>query len=779
MLANCDNRNVGNVGEDAINGGGATYHGRRGVAHLNSDRLTKARRRLYSGVKFRDKSLRLAAVIVGAWGLTVGAMIARQLTIGGSSPRTGIAVLFLAMIIAVVPMFALAPSLNSLLSRDRPISSVEDMPEWYNALAIIGVVAAVGFGIVAMSALFPPPLEASGYKAWAYMDKRWMIELYLLIVGLIYLPGFIARVYGTSTNCDKVEAGATTAMPLLQFAIALTIGSVLAVLYVAPMLPGTVDRYLDMHDQAHLGAFQRIAQGATPYIDARTQYGPGHQIVTYAMMHGSDFTLRGFRMSQTWLNLAAIAVLMSMWIIAFGKRMGLAIAIASLAVSPLLITTFWGWGLLLRWIAPALVGAVFPLLLWRKRSDRFVLMIVLTLGVACGLLAWMAQENLTGAIMATALVLGAAMVRGVITLPRALIWLATFVIAQVVSLIVLIIATLGVAQLGETLHLYFLSTGLVFQGMTNTGWSEPESTFRRAYPFTPIIIYAVMIAVLYMPRRATVPDDDFHLGQIAGMAAAAVPLTMLSLFRADSPHFLGPSTALTPLLILIVAYLPGRWEWRLNVANIVRAALIGFLLLIYYNPIGNYRMRISNDRTFSDPRLIGNVAATAAGIGILRQDLVSVSTTLPINAGNVFERKLGFRPASGDHCCHNTKWTFQELSDTLNQVHDVVAGRSVFVDVAPPLESSALYFLADLKTNSPYLSRIMSIWTDDDVRTVTAEQLKNPPGCIVSGPSDTLITTALLKKYPAYAARPIPGPVGLTVFCLPPLTKNQQVYPNG
>lgn len=689
--------------------------------------------------------------------------MARQVMTTGLSSRIMLTAPFLAALAILVSVpFAelfLPPRIGT--SARRRLHAVSMME---SALALTGLAAAAGLTIVAMLALYPPPLEHSGYKAWEYLDKRWLVASYLLVAGLLHLPGLARRVLLGAAASDRtlVSRGRGNALP--RALVAGAIGCILAVLYVAPLLPATVDRYLDMHDQVHLGAFQRIAHGAEPYLDARTQYGPGHQIATYAMMRASDFSLRGFRLSQAWLNLIAIAALLSLWFFAFGWRIGAAIAVASLAVSPLIITTFWGWGLVLRWMAPVLVGAIFPLLLWRRRSRPVTVTVVVALGVACGGLAWMAQENFSGAIMAALLIVSTAFVRGAITLRTALIVAVSFIAVESATFLAFMVASFGLGGLAQSLHLYFLSTGLVFQGMTNTDWSEPQSTFRRAYPVTPILIYLVSAIALYLTRRRSLPDDEFHIAQIAGMAAAAVPLTMLTLFRADTPHFVGASTALVPLLILIFVYLPGRLDLRIGWPNAIRVALVGFYLLVYYNPVGNYRMRLSNDRTFSDPRSIGRPASIAKGLELLRQGV----TRRPSGHADIVERQFGFAPPAGAPCCHNAEWTFGQFTDTMRRLHDSTAGRSVFVDVAPPLESSGIYFLADLAPATPYVSRIMSLWTDDDIRVVTADLLKRPPGCIVSGPSGTLATAALLKAYPSYKPRRIPGPLRLSVSCRPP-----------
>src|SRR5207247_7413270 len=126
-------------------------------------------------------------------------------------------------------------------------------------------------------------------------------------------------------------------------------------------VPATLEAPPDSHETAHLGGIQRIAQGGRPYFDALTQYGPGHQTVSYAMMHSTEFSVRGFRAAHFALNLVTIAAYFSIALIAFGWRLGACAILVALFISPLQVTSFVGWGVLSRWFAPFLVGALAPL----------------------------------------------------------------------------------------------------------------------------------------------------------------------------------------------------------------------------------------------------------------------------------------------------------------------------------------------------------------------------------------------------------------------------------
>jgi hypothetical protein len=700
-----------------------------------------------------------AAVIV-----LLAACTALQYPITGLTRRVTLTLL----LVAALGGLAIA---QLLLARWRPapVAKLMGEPVWSASLALTAMVGAAGLGAVGLLLLYPSQVGTSKFLGWDFLDKRWLVALYLLACCIVYLPGIFRRLLA-----DPVEAAAVgVASPLgrlwLRGLAAVVAGSVIATLYVAPMLPGSLERFVDAHEQVHMGSFQGMAQGGKPYIDVRTQYGPGHQIVSYEMMRSSEFTLRGFRLSQAWMNIAAAAVLLSLWFFAFGWRAGAAVVAAALAFSPLLIVTFWGWGLVLRWVGPVLIGAILPLVLWGdvRKSTRLIVLVILAL--ACGALAWMAQENLTGPIEALGLVLGAAVVRGAITVRAAIGLFVLFIAVQVAALLSLMTASFGLGHLSEAMKLYFLSTGLVFQGITNTPWSEPSSIWKWAYRATPMVIVVVSTAALYLRRPVKDAADELRIGQVLGMAAAAVPLTMLSLFRADSPHFIATSTAMAPLVVLAVAYLPGRFEWRLDRRNVMRLLLAVVFLAIYLpNPVANLHARTGNYRTFGDPRVVGHRGPTLAGLKILLKGPTPVAAS-----ADFMTRRLGFSMPADQRCCFNTQWSFAEWSDAIRQIHTAAGGRSVYVDVVLPLESSGLYFFSDLKVGSPYVSRIMSIWTDGDIRTVEASLLQNRPQCVVSDRPASVFTQTLLKSYGAYTTERLSGPTGITVYCVQDVAKTQ------
>ena len=130
------------------------------------------------------------------------------------------------------------------------------------------------------------------------------------------------------------------------------------------------------------------------------------------------------------------------------------------------------------------------------------------------------------------------------------------------------------------LELYFHWTSLVASGVSNTAWSGLH--WKVPYYVTPYLVIVVTAVALY-GRRVSAGKFDLRRDKVIGIAAAAASLAPFTMFRADTPHFLGSATALAALIVLTIAYLPGllfqQMRWREPVRLVLVAAFIGFYSL--------------------------------------------------------------------------------------------------------------------------------------------------------------------------------------------------------
>src|SRR5262249_5916466 len=133
---------------------------------------------------------------------------------------------------------------------------------------------------------------------------------------------------------------------------------------------------------------------------------------------------------------------------------------------------------------------------------------------------------------------------------------------------------------------------------------------------------------------------EHRRGQILGILAAAAALAPLTMFRADSSHFLGPSTAIAPMIVLVVAYLPGLLfhdpRWR----EASRVTLVAIFLMVYPLP-----------RNFSEfnARVYPNADAALNGMAILQAIWQALEP--PSENTMLIARRLGFAPDVSTPCC--------------------------------------------------------------------------------------------------------------------------------
>lgn len=666
---------------------------------------------------------------------------------------------------------------------------------WIASVLLGAMVAVIGLVPIGVLALVPPSVEKSAYKAWDYLDKRWIAALYLLAVGAAYAPGIMRRLLEIKSmtghagrmagderplDSSQVREGSNT---IGRLAAAICVGSILAVLYVMPLVRPALERPLDSHELVHLAGYQAMNQGATPFLEARTQYGPGQQIALYSIGHHLEFSVRGFRAAHLLVNLATIAVIFSVVLMAYGWRVGSVAIGVMLFISPLQATTFVGWGLLERWVGPFLVGALVPLVLWSARSQAAKTVHVALVGIACGALGWMSQENVSTSVLALLFTLSAAVICGRIAIGAAMLMAASFVGAAFGTMISLLAATVGTAHLGQGLALFRSGSGLVFSGITNTIWTEANtfwsipregrgpayqlfgwrlsnffSGWQAAYFLTPIALVGLTAAALYPWRRRRAHADDRGIGQLLGMLAAASSLQLLTVFRADPPHVIGTSMAVGAMITLSVVYLPRHLFERIRHRRLVAISLALGAFLIYPFASANTEFR------FRDALLVQNTVDGVMAIRALGKD------SAPSDSADVAIRRLGYRPDPSARCCRYNKLSYTELSQVMRDVHVAAAGRTVFVDskrnysaIGPV--TSAVYFLADLRPGTSYLEPMMSIWTDADIDAVKRELLTRPPDCVLTGGSDFMFADFARASLGAYSTQRIPGSTGAMLYC--------------
>jgi hypothetical protein len=604
-------------------------------------------------------------------------------------------------------------------------------------LTIIVTLGIATFGALYIVHLFLLPPPENDTVKWGYLDKRWMLALYGLGVLLVYAPAGIKRLFeiwkGGARHAPEIVLHARgQALFWWRIAAVTSCGFLLAFLDVGPVISDGLVKVWDQHELVHLAPLQKLAQGAIPYVGAKTQYGPGHQVISYLMMQGTEFTLLGFRASFFVLNIIAEGVLFAVALYSLGWAIGLAGILFSRLFCPVSYLGFVGWFIAFRWMGPLLVGLLLPLVIWGDRSRMSGSTSVAAIGAIGGLLAWFSQENFSTILVTASLIFCASFARGRYSFWTALSLFGVFALSHVLSFLILLSATVGPSNIPEALHDAFRVGALWAKGLGNTPWTPwpgPESPWTVAFYLTPsVVIILTALGLWALAQREQA--DERMLGKFLGVAAAAASLVPITLLRSDDAHFLGPAIALPFLLLLGVTSLPGRLTTHSRRRELIRASLLISMIAIYVVP-QNGRQLMS--------RLLPDLRGAWEGAVALGQINDKESTER-----SFFERRLGFGLQGGGNptrmraqsgCSFNFPVSCGDLANVVDEIRAAIGRRTVFVDT--PLDdkidvSSSIYFFADLHPATSNPEVLTTVWTKRDLEMLRAAVGRQPPECVIS-----------------------------------------------
>jgi len=644
----------------------------------------------------------------------------------------------------------------------RPHESLEfEAPLLVTAFAGVLCLTYIAFLRLVPSSLDVPPDDR---RLWEYLDRRWVWGIYLSALGLVYTPALVrwaidasstprewlrsknarlAAAVGIGVLCVALLATPQIRLPLAfelyllcaflawwraalpsslspyRLIAAYAAGLALAVILIGPHGSTIVQLPIDAHETGHLGSLQAISQGATPFVGARTQYGPGHQLITYALMQRLGFTMAGFRLSHVIVNIAGAGVLFGTAFFAFGWGAGALVAVVALYMSPYMFWSWRGWGIILRWIPPLLAGAILPLALQHDFSRLRRRTATVMLGAACGLLLWFAQDTMASTMLAVLLLLAGTVFRRKMTLAAAASTFAAFVLSAMAVFLLVVIATVGVGNVRAFLADYMRGS-MLLEGMQNQAWYEPFRPWGIVFYLTPFILLLITIVTLYARSDGPAAGEERTRAQVFGMAAAASALVPITLLRSGTGNLIASSTALPAALVLSLIYLPAMITRVPHLRELTRVLLVTAFLFIYPMPSG--ASEIARDYVPSP--------------GSVRQGITRMLTLPSVPAtATLLERRLGFTPKPNDLCCTGAAdLTYEELNAFLTTLHQATEGRSVYVDYTVLMPSSGLYFLADLKVGTTMPEPTMFLWFQSDKEAFWRELRAAPPACTLTSP---------------------------------------------
>jgi hypothetical protein len=603
----------------------------------------------------------------------------------------------LAAACALVARFRRWPSrLDSVVPPRTQASILLALAAWSPLLVVPAYLAA--------RSTFPPTVEWN--RAFGFMDKRWETSLYalgtlapilLLLASARLLEvggGIRARLGALFRGADRTPVVPPPDLRLGTVArVAAGVLTAIALAYYFFGPPWHLDRNaapIDYHEDVHLGAFQAISRGDTPYIGpAAVQYGPGAQLLEYLYMrHVGGFSVVGMRESFALFHWLGATIFFVALFLRFGYVRALAAALLAALIYPTLQLFgfsdgqwqgFFGWANILRYTGAFLVVFCLPAVVDRSPSKRGIAA-GLALGLAWGALSLVGQENLVGgAVGAISLLLLLLLSRSASLRQAALTAGAVaggFVLAWLPALVYYAQAGL----LHRFLSLYSFVPRAVAKGYTNSSFLEglhsPWGRMFYVFPFV-LALVALLSVVRLGPFR---PADSWSHERtlLVGTVVATIVIYQTALLRSDTTHLMGAVLAVPALVVAAATLLPS----RLGVQRPAAVVLTGLAIACWaavlvprtqWSELGsrlespwNARRALARRPPLTAP---ASLAAARVGPGL---------EAAPI-------------------CCTGSSWSALQFVALMNQIHDLVGDRTTYVASFRDGYPGLVYFTADLR----------------------------------------------------------------------------------
>src|SRR5262249_40420792 len=136
---------------------------------------------------------------------------------------------------------------------------------WRVALVLTCALGIGGLFYVAILVVSPSPIVPA--PGWSVIDKRWLVALYGLSVGLVYCP-LVAKGIVDLLTRSEVQVTTRTGVrsdPTRFWAVHCTVAIVsafaISIVLLAPPVSSSLEKPLNKHEVMHLGPIQRIDNG--------------------------------------------------------------------------------------------------------------------------------------------------------------------------------------------------------------------------------------------------------------------------------------------------------------------------------------------------------------------------------------------------------------------------------------------------------------------------------------------------------------------------------------
>lgn len=586
---------------------------------------------------------------------------------------------------------------------------------------------------------------------WGLQDKRQVVFAYLLIVAFVLFHRAMVHLFFAPTY-GWHETPAAARRSWLARAAGAVVVAVLAYCWlgigalrdVVPADELTLAKFYEYHTLVHLGALEQIRLGATPYVEAQTQYGLGNQLIAYALTKAFGFSSHGFYAGVLLLDVLCIVG----FFVVVQQVLGLSWALAGLLgwvlwPSPAAAIDLAGWAILTRWIAiPILALLLARLLMAHRGAPGGTWIAPAAAGAIWGAGGFVSQENLSGGLLV--LVFSLALYGPVCGRPLASLarFAGLFLASGAAVFVALVAATIGVGHTFAVLRQASAQSALVMAGVSNSfwsdnvgltlsleivhGWWEDALTTHgnvrpllQTYGFAVLLMVVIGVLAGWLGRswRTASAGQRGFVWKFAGITIGAYVLHLFALLRSDLFHLAGPSYLL-PLFLLALPV----FAWRCLRPGLGR----GLLLLVSVALVADAAIA-------SRAELVRHAQA----VGRAWKDSVAareVYRALVAAEGQPLDVASRYSPLPRYQAAFRNAPTFADMDELARLLGDKLRGRRVEL-VLPTLDDpmadpELLYFFGGFRSVSGITSPRGSIWTKADREAWIDRILKAKDGCV-------------------------------------------------
>jgi hypothetical protein len=585
---------------------------------------------------------------------------------------------------------------------------------------------------------------------WGIMDKRPLVFGYLGVVAFIAFHWCMVAFRGPRQVVVARDEGplrgwlGRASGSLLVALLVYCLFAVPALREVSAVDSNVLARFFDIHTHVHLASLEQIRLGATPYLEAQTQYGVGNQVLMNFLTGLVHYSNHGFFAGNVLLNVVCVIL----FFVVVQQFLGLGWAAAgavgwSLWPSPATVIDVSGWAVFTRWLVIPILALMLAYLLLGVRPGRHRWLGLLLAGVIWGIGGFLSQESFTAGFVVFALSLALFGPPSGMPLRVIATFAVSFLGAGIVTFVALVAGFVGLSHIFEVLALANAKSSLVMAGLSNSIWSDALGVslafkvvhgrlytdvqaygelreLALTYGSALLLMLAIGLLAVFLGRRWTSASEKERqfIWKFGGVAVGAYALHLFTLLRSDTSHLAGPSFLL-PLFLLMLPVFVWRYVGRGAMRNALLVISVGIVADAAIAGRGGLAKRVAElDSTWRD---------TTAALEVYRE--------LRNYRGREPDLASRYSPIPKYQAAFRSHPNFADAQELFELLHDRLRGRRVEMGfhrlddlIGQP---DSFYFFGGFRSVSGMTSPMTSIWLRSDEDAWIAKLASVRGACIL------------------------------------------------